>query len=103
MTRLLFCGLGSILGLLLTPADAASQIVEPDPSAVARPVTPPMMDDPVPEAVPEVSPREVTVTGTPAVLTLKVISNAPVQDTPENRALYAPLFNAGKRSAAAGN
>ncbi len=103
MTRLLICGLGSILGLLLTPAEASSQIVEPDPSAVARPVTLPMMGDPLPQTAPVAAPRVETVAGTPEVLTLKIISNAPVQDTPENRALYAPLSNAGKRSAAAGN
>ena len=103
MTRLLICGLGSILGLLLTPVEAASQIVEPDPSAVASPALPPMLPDPVPQAAPVVAPRVETVAGTPAVMTLKVISNAPVQDTPENRALYTPLSNAGKRTAAAGN
>lgn len=100
MTRLLICGLGSILGLLLTPAEASSQVVEPDPTAAASPAQLPMMPDPAAEAV---APQVETVAGTPAVMTLKVISNAPVQDTPENRALYAPLSNAGKRSAAAGN
>ena len=33
-----------------------------------------------------------------------VVSNAPVADTPENRAKYGrPMSNAGKRTAAAGN
>jgi len=100
MTRLLICGLGSILGLLLTPVEASSQVVEPDPVAAA---SPPVPTDPVSQETPAISPRVETVAGTPAVMTLKVISNAPVQDTPENRALYAPLSSAGKRSAAAGN
>lgn len=35
--------------------------------------------------------------------TVEVISNAPVADTPENRALYRPLSATGRRTAAAGN
>jgi hypothetical protein len=38
-----------------------------------------------------------------ATVTTATVTNGPVADTPENRAKYAPLSHAGKRSKAAGN
>ncbi|WP_421931964.1 hypothetical protein [Phenylobacterium sp.] len=42
-------------------------------------------------------------TDTSATLTTTTVTNGPVADTPENRAKYKPLSNAGKRSAPKGN
>jgi UrcA family protein len=39
----------------------------------------------------------------PATYTTTTVTNGPVADTPENRARYAPLSRAGKRTAAKGN
>ncbi|MCC7266984.1 MAG: hypothetical protein IT546_06550 [Caulobacteraceae bacterium] len=38
-----------------------------------------------------------------APLTVNMVTNGPVPDTPENRAMYAPLSRAGKATKAAGN
>jgi UrcA family protein len=39
----------------------------------------------------------------PATYTIQTVTNGPVADTPENRARYAPLSRAGKRTAPRGN
>lgn len=38
-----------------------------------------------------------------APVTVNMVTNGPVADTPENRELYTPLSNAGKHTKAAGN
>ena len=42
-------------------------------------------------------------TDTSASVTTTTVTNGPVADTPENRARYQPLSQAGKRTAAKGN
>ena len=44
-----------------------------------------------------------TTTPSGAPVTVNMVTNGPVADTPENRAKYTPLSNAGKRTKAAGN
>ena len=44
-----------------------------------------------------------TTTPSGAPVTVNMVTNGPVADTPENRAKYAPFSNAGKRTKAAGN
>lgn len=42
-------------------------------------------------------------TDTSATMTTTTVTNGPVADTPENRALYKPLSRAGNRTAAKGD
>ncbi len=39
----------------------------------------------------------------PGTMTTRLVTNGPVADTPENRAMYKPLSRAGKMTAASGN
>lgn len=41
--------------------------------------------------------------GAPGTVTARTVASAPIPDTPENRAKYAPLSRAGKRTEPAGN
>jgi len=83
----------------------------PDTPAEASTTTP---DSPAASTMPGTAPMTATpsATGTPtrlygttgAGVTTRVTANAPVADTPENRARYGqPLSRAGKRTAPAGN
>jgi len=90
-------------------ADAAAQEQTPPPAAEPAPTpeaVPPTSDATTPPATgamtaPAATPgadASAAVTATAATVTMQ-----PVADTPENRALYKPLSNAGKRSKAKGN
>ena len=102
---------------LMSSAAAAQQPAAPDvESWPARP----QVDDPaaahkMPMPMPNTS-TSTTIESTldtapsatsaamPVSVTTTVVANAPIPDTPENRAKYgAPMSNAGKRTAARGN
>ena len=85
-------------GKAMTPpgADASATPAMPDTS-----VNPPANDT---AAMPPASP-DASAEGVPASATVSAnaTTNGPVADTPENRAKYKPLSNAGNRSKPGGN
>jgi hypothetical protein len=59
---------------------------------------------PPPEPEPEAAAPAAESYGQVASVTTETVANAPVRDTPENRAAYGgPMSNGGRRSAPAGN
>jgi hypothetical protein len=66
-------------------------------------MTMPMNSATAPAAAPTADSAAANATPTGATVTSTTLTNGPVPDTPENRAKYRPLSNAGKHSAAKGN
>ncbi|MES2896461.1 MAG: fasciclin domain-containing protein [Pseudomonadota bacterium] len=94
-------------------ADAAAQ--EPPTPPAGEPAPPPAAEQaPTPEAAPSdaatppatdamTAPAATPGADVSAAVTATTVAMQPVADTPENRAKYKPLSNAGKRSKAKGN
>ncbi len=125
MNVLSFAAAATVLALMSSAA-AAQQPAAPDvESSPARPqvddpaaahkMPMPMKHDQMPMPMPNTS-TSTTIESTldtapsatsaamPVSVTTTVVANAPIPDTPENRAKYgAPMSNAGKRTAARGN
>ena len=73
------------------PGKAASDM-DASPKAPDTSVNPPVSADAASAAV-----------DTSAVVAVQTVTNGPVADTPENRALYKPLSRAGRHTAPRGN
>jgi hypothetical protein len=75
------------------PADTATQAAPLDSATATDAAT-----------VPPSADVTVTVAAQTPTMTLEIVSNKPVADTPENRARYGgPMSNAGRRTRPAGN
>jgi hypothetical protein len=96
----------ALIALMAAPVVAQTTPMTPSPSTNTMPAaTPPAATPPAttPDAAMPTA-ASATDAGTPTSATVaQTVSNGPVPDTPEMRAKYKPLSNAGRRTKPAGN